>query len=1033
MPFAPGTKLGPYEILSPLGAGGMGEVYRARDTRLGRTVAVKVLPERLSQKADLRQRLENEARTISQISHPNICTLHDIGHHEGIDFLVLEFVEGLTLRQLLSTGPMPMRKVIPMAVQIAEGLAKAHESGVVHRDLKPENIMASPDTVKILDFGLAKLGLDHEVPNDDSSTIAAQTEPGMILGTICYMSPEQASGRSVDFRSDQFAFGVVLYEMTAGNHAFKRASLAQTLLAITCDEPVPIRSLNPEVPPPLCWVIERCLAKEPENRYFSTRDLLRDLIAIRDRLSDLQLKRQEARPSNLPVPGAPLVGREKEIAAAKQLLLRRDVRLVTITGPGGIGKSRLSIALAAETAEHFSSGVYFVPLAAVSDANLVISVIAQALGVRLTGAQPALETLTEHLRTFSAPLLLVIDNFEHLLPAASALAELLALGPNLSILATSRSPLHVYGEHEFPVPPLALPDNKALPPVDALSQYSAVALFVQRAQAIKPDFKLTEHNAADVLEICARLDGLPLAIELAAARVKLLSASAMRTRLTSRLQLLTGGSRDLPARQRTLRHAIDWSYDLLGEAEQKLFRRLSVFLGGATLEAIESVCDTKEDLGIDLLDGMSSMVDKSLVRQMEQADGEPRYLMLETIREYGLEKLRASGEERPTRRAHAAYCLVLAEEAATGDMDIKLKGWLDRLEIEHDNFRTALDWLTETADADWGLRLGAALFRFWEMREHLAEGRDRLGKLLSLPGACVPTIPRVRVLFAAGVLANVQGDFAAFDEFLGQSLQIARQLGDTQSIAVCLNAMGVTARIRNDLPASIAYLEESLPLWRESKDHRAVARALSNLASVLAAQGDYPRARALYDECLSIFRELQDRTGIGWAMNHQGDVARDQGDSVAADALYRSSLAMFRELNDRWGIAGSLTDLGNLAREQKDYRTADALYRESLGVFRGLEHKRGIARLLESFAGSAAAQSEPQRSLRLAGAAAALRESIGTPLAPSEQVKLERSLDPARRALSVAAGRTAWLEGWVMPVEGVVEELLRPAASSGQN
>jgi predicted ATPase len=614
------------------------------------------------------------------------------------------------------------------------------------------------------------------------------------------------------------------------------------------------------------------------------------------------------------------------------------------------------------------------------------------------------------------------------------LTELMAAATNLRLLVTSRAALRVYDEHEFPVPPLELPDFKSLPPLEVLPQYSAISLFIQRAAAVKPDFRLNEGNAAAVVEICWRLDGLPLAIELAAARAKLLSPSALRTRLASRLQLLTGGARDLPARQQTLRQAIDWSYDLLSVPEQKLFRKLSVFVGGCTLEAVESVCDTKQDLGLDVLDGMASMLDKSLIRQTEQGDGEPRFVMLETIREYGLAKMAESGEEMETRRAHAAYCLVLAEEAAAEDTaggdQIK---WLDRFELEHDNFRTALGWLTETGDAKWGLRLGSALFRFWEMREYLAEGRDQLGKLLSLAGAAAPTTLRLRALFAAGVLAGEQGDYVIAQLLLKGSLDIGRLLEDKRSIAVSLNAMAVIARDGGDLAASRALFEESLTLWRELHDALAVARALSNLANVVKLEGDYTQAHSLYEESLSIFREQNDRTGVAWALNHQGDVTHEQGHSEAARSLYEQSLQTFRELNDRWGIAGSLADLGNLAREQGDCRTADSLYRESIRVFQSLEHKRGIARLLESFACSAAAQSEPDRALRLAGASAALRQSIGAPLTRAEQVKLERGLEPARQALTTTASRTAWLEGWVMPVEKAVDEVLRTVAVSGQS
>jgi predicted ATPase len=1061
--------IGHYRLVEEVGRGGMGVVYKAEDTKLGRLVALKFVSEPLPGDTSALERFQREARTASALDHPNICTIYEIGEHAGLPFIAMQYLEGQTLDQRISGKPLPIDEVFEIGIQISDALEAAHAVGIIHRDIKPTNVFVTRrGQAKILDFGiaklshelrtgasglsgrlattvdavftlpgaqvgtLAKLALGSEELSDICTTAASQTQPGMILGTVQYMSPEQASGRPLDFRSDQFSFGLVLYEMATGKRAFERKTQAETLLAIVREEPEPIGSLNPEAPPPLCWVVERCLAKEPEKRYFSTRDLARDLAAIRDRLSDLQRKRPATRPSNLPVPGSALVGRDKELAAAKGLLLRRDVRLVTVTGPGGIGKSRLALEVVRDMAEHFSSGVYFVPLAAVTEPSLITFVIAQTLGVRETGGQAQLETLKEYLQnSLREPMLLLLDNFEHLVASAPMLAELLALAPSLKVLVTSRAALHVYEEHEFPVSPLALPDVKTLPPLEVLSQYSAITLFVQRAAAVKPDFKLTEDNAPAVAEICARLDGLPLAIELAAARAKLLSPSAMRTRLASSLQLLTGGARDLPARQQTLRQAIDWSYDLLNAPEQKLFRRLSVFVGGCTLEAVESVCDTKKDLGLGVLDGMASMVDKSLVRQIEQADGEPRFVTLKTIREYALGKMAASGEEAQTRRAHAAYCLVLAEEGAAEDTGANQTGWLDRFEIEHDNFRTALEWLTETGNAEWGLRLGVALFRFWEMREHLAEGRDRLGKLLKLKGAAAPTNARLRALFAAGVLAGEQGDYISAEVLSKESLEIARQLEDKRSIAVSLNALAVHARDRGDLAASRALFEESLVLWRELQDALAVARALSNLANIVKLQEDYTHARSLYEECLSIFREKGERTGVAWALNHQGDVASNQGDSVAARSLYEQSLATFRELDDRWGIAGSLADLGNLAREQKDYRAADSLYRESIGVFQELEHKRGIARLLESFACSAAAQSEPERSLRLAGAAAALRHSIGAPLTPAEQAKLEKSLEPVRRGLTTTTGRTAWLEGWVMPVEKAIEDVLRPASASG--
>jgi predicted ATPase/DNA-binding winged helix-turn-helix (wHTH) protein len=786
-----------------------------------------------------------------------------------------------------------------------------------------------------------------------------------------------------------------------------------------------------DAPVPLCWVRERCVAKAPDGRYVSSRDLARELAAIRDRFAE-PVSQREARPPNLPISPTGFVGREREVAAARELLLRPDVRLVTVTGPGGIGKSRLAVEVAGSLLERFPGGTHFVPLYPLRDPGLIASAIVQTLGItREAGGQSPLTILKENLQySLRSPMLLLLDNFEHLVQAAPIVAELLATGPHLKVLVTSRAALHVYGEYEFPLPPLALPDSRSRPPLEDLSHYPAVALFVQRAVAAKPSFELTRKNASAVAEICIRLDGLPLAIELAAARVKVLSPAAMRSRLACRLRLLTGGARDLPARQQTLRAAMDWSYDLLSAAEQRLFRRLSVFVGGCNLEGAEAVCDTKGDLDLDLLDGMASMVDKSLVQQSEPAKDESRFTMLETIREYALEKLEASGEKALTKRAHAAYCLVLAEEEVAEQCGAEGAEWLERFAFEHDNFRAGLEWLTETGDAEWGLRLGAALFRFWETCEYLAEGRDRLGRLLKLPGAAAPSKARARAVFAAGVLASEQGDYATGDALLRESLDITRQLRDPQGVAVSLNAVAVNARDWGEIAVARSLFEESLVLWRKLDDQQAVTRSLSNLANVVKLQGDYARARALYAECLSIFRGLGDRTGAAWSMNHQGDVARDQGDSAAAGTLYEQGLAIFRELDDRWGIAGTLADLGSLAREQRNYHTAQSLYRESIRIFQELEHKRGIARLLEYFACSAAAQLEAERSLRLAGAAAALRQNIGAPLTPAEQAKLEAALEPPRQALTNTVGATAWSEGWAMPVEEAIEEVLKPEAAS---
>ncbi|MFY9561770.1 MAG: protein kinase [Terriglobales bacterium] len=1058
-----GQTISHYRVLRKLGSGGMGVVYEAEDIRLGRRVALKFLPEKLVCDQKALQRFEREARIASSLNHPNICTIYEVEEHDHRPVIVMELLEGESLKQRIGEGPIPTDKLLDFGIQTSDALEAAHAKGIIHRDIKPGNIFViGHGRVKILDFGLAKVCLPQVA--EDQSEEESLTLGGVIPGTTSYMSPEQVRGEEIDARSDLFSLGVVLYEMATGQRPFAAKNRVLLMNAILNAQPAAANKVNRSLPAALDTIIARALEKDREKRFQHAADICSDLkrlkretgkaptavaiaapvgpnprpvrygsilAAIRDRFSEKPVKPVETRPTNLPVQRTGFVGREKEVAAAKELLLRQDVRLVTVTGPGGIGKTRLALQVASGLVERFPGGTHFVPLSSLRDPGMIASVIVQTLGIREAGGQSPLEILKENLQdSLRAPRLLMLDNFEQLVQGAPTVAELLAIGPNLKILVTSRAALHVYGEHEFPVPPLGLPDSRSMPAVEVLSQYPAVALFLQRAVAAKPDFELTRDNASAVTEICARLDGLPLAIELAAARVKVLSPSSMRTRLASRLQLLTGGARDLPQRQQTLRAAMDWSYDLLSAAEQKLFRRLSVFVGGCNLESVEAVCDTKGDLDLDLLDGMASMVDKNLVQQVEQAKGESRFVMLETIREYALEKLAASGEEALTKRAHAAYCLVLAEEETTESSGAEGAEWLERFAFEHENFRAGLEWLTETGDAEWGLRLGTALFRFWEMREYLAEGRDRLGKLLKLAGAAAPTKARARALFAAGVLAGEQGDYGSADALIRESLNIALQLGDKQGAAVSLNALAVHARDRGDVAVACSLYEESLALWRELGDQKAAARSLSNLANVVELQGDYARARSLYAECLLIFQELGDRTGVAWSTNYQGDVARDQGDFAAARTLYEQGLAIFRELGDRWGIAGTLADLGSLAREQGNYSATNSLYRESIKIFQELDHKRGIARLLECFACAAAVQREAERSLRLAGAAAALRQNIGAPLPSAEQAKLEASLHAARQALTNTAGATAWLEGRALPVEKAIEEALMPETAS---
>jgi predicted ATPase/class 3 adenylate cyclase len=728
------------------------------------------------------------------------------------------------------------------------------------------------------------------------------------------------------------------------------------------------------------------------------------------------LQSQDAAPNNLPIQLTSFIGRSKEIGEVKQLL--SDGRLVTLTGPGGSGKTRLALQVASELIGNFHDGVFFVALAPISDSGLVPSTIAQALGITETPGRSILDSLKDYLQ--SKALLLLLDNFEQIIPAASLVAELLTACLKLKILVTSREALRISGEHTYLVPPLALPNLTQLPSLDSLSQYTSVELFIQRARAVKPNFTITNETAPAVAEICYRLDGLPLAIELAAARIKLLSPRAMLARLGNRLEFLTGGARDLPARQQTLRNAIAWSYDLLDENEQKLFRRLSIFVGGCTMDAVETVVEDQPD-SLPVLDQLGSLLDKSLLREMEGMNEEPRFVMLETLREFGLEQLTTSGEQGTIQHRHANFFLALVEQAGASLESGEQVEWMDRLEQEHDNLRAALEW-SKTAE-DGGeicLRLAGALGYFWEMRGHFSEGRERISSILSMQIAQGRTAARAKLLARAAELAYRQSDYAATVAFAEESLAICRELGDQQGTASALIKLANAATEAGDYGTGSEYLEEALTIWRDLDDKHGTARALISLGWVALRSGDYRLADERLEEALSLSRELEDTRSIGFELSGLGEVAMRQGDYARATRLMEESLELRRQLGNKWGIGVSLGMLGLVSMRQGDWNRAISQLGESLEIRQEIGDKGGSAWCLEHLAEVARAQGQAEKAVRLLSAAASLRISIGSVIDSADQAEYQNRRAALRAELGEERFAKMWEEGRTLTLEQAI-------------
>ena len=991
--------LGRYRLLGELGRGGMGIVHLAEDPTLGRRIALKVLPADRSDDGAARGRFEREARLLAGLNHPNIAILHSLEREGTRQFLTMEFVAGETLDDKIARGPLPWREAIALTHQIACALAAAHRQDVVHRDLKPKNIMLTEDQrVKVLDFGLARMvndrGTDEtraisDTPPDETVALPVVSDAveshslASVAGTPGYMSPEQWLGERVEPRTDVFAFGCVLFECLTGQRLFRGKS-AWERMASTLEREPDLAEISADVPAAIRSLIALCLRREPTDRPSSeeVRQRLEKEIE-RARVSEREDGETAVAPtptasSTCPVPRRldSLVGREEELAEVAEAL--ESSPLVTLLGPGGSGKTRLALEAASRQQAREDVTVIWVDLVGTAESDLIPETIARAIGLEGRGEGSTTEAIV---RWFTgARRLLVLDNCEHLIDACAEISfELLAPASESGLLATSREVLGVDGELTIEVPPLPVPAEEDAGDLERLKSSPAVELFVSRARSTSRRFALREGNAAAVGEICRRLDGIPLAIELAAARVGVLSVDQIATRLDDRFQMLTKSSRRALPRHRTLRAAIDWSHDLLDEGERGIFRRLAVFAGSFSLEAAEEVIWSDEADHLNGLDVLSQLIEKSMVRMLpDDVDG-ARYSLLETVREYAGEKLREAGEDEEYRRRHAEYYTGIVTGTVSRSWSSKSDDAHERVGQEIDQLRAILTRGIAGENATTAMDLAAALGSYWDLHGFWTEGQLFACGLLDREELRAATLSRTELAHFAGKFAQYLGALESARVRLQESLALARELDAPKHIAAALQSIGNVAEYEGSLDEAEACYEECRGIY-ESLDNRAgMAAAIGNLGVVAMDRESYDDALARFDESQEIFQELGHLRGVATCLNNSGVILKTIGDFDGAVSRVEQALELRRELDDRLGVASCLHNVSEFEHERGNTLRAHEVQSEALSLKHELGERYYLLQSVESFAEFAARNGSWERAARLLAPARYQREALGLP------------------------------------------------------